>query len=321
MSEYIVCTFYHFTALDDPQTMREKLTDLMHEHAMKGTILLAHEGINGTVAGTRAAVDVLKDFLKADARFAGILFKESFDSEIPFKRTKVRLKKEIVTMGVPEIDPRQQVGTYVKPEAWNELISNPDVVLIDSRNDYEYEVGTFEKAINPLTRSFREFPDYVKKNLVAQKRTKVAMFCTGGIRCEKSTAYLKNLGFDEVYHLEGGILKYLEDIPPEESLWRGECFVFDERVTVDHDLKRGDYVLCRACRFPVSKADQQSDKFVHGISCPRCFDLTSDEEKARFAEREKQVELAEQRGEPHIGSDVALVQAQRRQEKMRRDQL
>ena len=281
MADYVVCTFYRFVTVDDVPEMRQQLLHLLQQNEMRGTILLAGEGINGTVAGAREAVDALKSFLQADARFAGMVYKESPASEMPFKRSKVKIKKEIVA-GVG-------VG----------------------------EGGRFENAVNPQTQSFREFPEYVEKNLAANKQTKVAMFCTGGIRCEKSTAYLKNLGFDEVYHLEGGILKYLEEVPEEKSLWRGECFVFDERVTVNHDLQRGDFVLCRACRKPLSKAEQQSDKFVPGVSCPHCYDRTSDEKKARFAERERQMQLAEQRSEPHLGAEAAKLFELRRREKVK----
>ncbi|KZX83117.1 hypothetical protein A3717_34925, partial [Alcanivorax sp. HI0013] len=210
----------------------------------------------------------------------------------PFLRTKVKLKKEIVTMGVEGIDPNRTVGTYLSPQEWNAVISDPETLLIDTRNDYEVEVGTFKGAINPETRTFREFPEYVKETLDPARHKKVAMFCTGGIRCEKSTAYLKEQGFEEVYHLKGGILKYLEEMPKEESLWEGECFVFDERVTVDHDLNPGEFDQCHACRRPISEEEKASEKFQLGVSCPKCFDESSPEQKARFAERQKQIELA-----------------------------
>jgi UPF0176 protein len=220
-------------------------------------------------------------------------------------------------MGVEGIDPNHIVGTYVKPKDWNALINDPEVLVVDTRNDYEYQVGTFKHALNPDTETFREFPDYVKQNLDPEKHKKVAMFCTGGIRCEKSTAYMKEQGFEEVYHLEGGILKYLEDVPEEETLWEGECFVFDERVTVNHALEKGKYDQCNACRMPITKEEQQSEKFVHGVSCPHCFDKTTDEQKARFREREKQMQLAQQRGEAHIGADSAETIAKRKQEKQK----
>jgi len=308
----VVCALYHFVTLDDPAALREPLFDLMERHGLRGTLLLAHEGINGTVAGTRPGVDALIDWLRADARFAGISLKESFDEEMPFLRAKVKLKKEIVTMGIEGIDPREIAGTYVKPTEWNDVISDPDVTVIDTRNDYEVEIGTFHNAINPATASFREFPDFARKHLDPQKNRKVAMFCTGGIRCEKSTAYLKSLGFEEVYHLEGGILKYLEEVPEDESLWEGECFVFDNRVTVDHALERGHYDQCHACRMPIDDNDKASNAYVPGVSCPHCIDKHSEERRRRFREREKQVRLARQRGEDHLGTDGAAAQRLRK---------
>jgi len=277
----------------------------MHAYNVRGTLLLAHEGINGTVAGSRADIDALLEFLQKDERLANISFKESFVDEMPFLRTRVKLKKEIVTIGVEGIDPKRSVGTYVKPKDWNALISDPDVVVVDTRNDYEVLVGTFKNALNPDTESFRQFPKYVKENLDPTKNKKVAMFCTGGIRCEKSTAYLKEQGFEEVYHLEGGILKYLEEVPEQDTLWQGECFVFDERVTVNHALEKGTYDLCNGCRMPITEQDKLREKYQHGVSCPHCFDKTTPEQKARFEERQKQMDLAQQRGENHIGADMA----------------
>jgi len=315
MSHIVVCALYKFVTLDNFQLIQQPLLNLMHQHDIKGTLLLAREGINGTVASQRESIDKLLDFLHSDPRLANINYKESYTNEPPFLRSRVKLKKEIVTMGIEGIDPKRVVGTYVKPTDWNALISDPDVLLVDTRNDYEVQVGTFKDALNPKTDSFREFPDYVKQQLDPKKHTKVAMFCTGGIRCEKSTAYLKEQGFDEVYHLQGGILKYLEEVPAEESLWQGECFVFDERVTVNHQLTKGDYEQCNACRMPITAEDMQSEKYQHGISCPHCFDKTSAQQKARFAEREKQMQLAQQRGEIHIGSETAKVIAANRAKK------
>ncbi|KZZ49126.1 hypothetical protein A3759_26830, partial [Thalassolituus sp. HI0120] len=237
----VVCAMYKFVTLENFEAIRQPLLDVMTANEVKGTLLLAQEGINGTVASDRKGIDALLDWLQQDERLANIVYKESFDDNMPFYRTKVKLKKEIVTMGVEGIDPKQVVGTYVKPKDWNALISDPDVVLVDTRNDYEVEVGTFKNAIDPRTKTFREFPQYVEDNMNPAKQKKVAMFCTGGIRCEKSTAYMKEQGFEEVYHLEGGILKYLEEVPAEESLWQGECFVFDNRVTVNHQLEKGNY--------------------------------------------------------------------------------
>ncbi|TCI03374.1 rhodanese-related sulfurtransferase [Corallincola luteus] len=315
MSDIVVCALYKFVSLPDFEQLRQPLLDTMNQHQIRGTLLLAAEGINGTVAGSRKGVDGLLQWLSQDPRLANIEHKESFTDQAPFHRTKVKLKKEIVTMGVEGIDPQQVVGTYVEPKDWNELISDPDVVLVDTRNDYEIQVGTFQGAVNPQTESFREFPDYVAKNLDKKQHKKVAMFCTGGIRCEKSTAYLKEQGFDEVYHLKGGILKYLEEVPEENTLWQGECFVFDERVTVNHQMEKGNYDQCNACRLPITEQDKQSEKFALGISCPHCYDKVTDEQRARFAERQKQVELAKHRGEAHIGADAAEAIAQRKQRK------
>ncbi|MDD5273174.1 MAG: rhodanese-related sulfurtransferase, partial [Methylovulum sp.] len=244
--------------------------------------------------------------------------KESYTDTLPFNRPKVKLKKEIVTLGIEGIDPQRVVGTYVNPKDWNQLIQDPNVILIDTRNDYEYQVGTFKNAINPKTDSFRQFPEFVKTQLDPNTHKKVAMFCTGGIRCEKSTAYLKEQGFSEVYHLKGGILKYLEDVPEQDTLWQGECFVFDERVTVNHQLEKGGYDQCNACRLPITEADKASVHYQQGVSCPHCYDKASNEQKARFAEREKQMALARQRGEAHIGADAAKALAAKREAKQHR---
>jgi len=315
MSHIVVCALYKFVTLDNYQTIQQPLLKLMLDRDIKGTLLLAQEGINGTIAGSRDSIDHLLALLKNDPRLADVSYKESYTDQMPFLRSRVKLKKEIVTMGIEGIDPKQVVGTYVKPTDWNDLISDPEVLLVDTRNDYEVQVGTFKDALNPKTDSFREFPDYVKQQLDPKKHTKVAMFCTGGIRCEKSTAFLKEQGFDEVYHLQGGILKYLEEVPAEQSLWEGECFVFDERVTVNHQLEKGDYEQCNACRMPITAEDQASEKYQHGVSCPHCFDTTSEQQKARFAEREKQMQLAQQRGQTHIGGDTAKVIAANRAKK------
>ncbi|MDO9104428.1 MAG: rhodanese-related sulfurtransferase [Methylovulum sp.] len=318
MSQIVVCALYKFVTLENFQTLRQPLHDVMEENQVRGTLLLAHEGINGTVAGSRYAVDTLLDWLRNDPRLSDIDYKESHTEHMPFNRAKVKLKKEIVTMGVEGIDPKRVVGTYVSPKDWNKLISEPDLILVDTRNDYEYKVGTFKNALNPNTVSFREFPRYVQENLSPERHKKVAMFCTGGIRCEKSTAFMKEQGFAEVYHLKGGILKYLEEVPSEESMWEGECFVFDERVTVNHQLEKGQYEQCNACRMPITEADKVSDKYQHGISCPHCYDIASAEQKARFAEREKQMQLAKQRGEAHIGADAARALIAKREAKIRR---
>lgn len=312
----VVAAMYRFVRLDDYQALRAPLHRVLLDNQVKGTLLLAREGLNGTIAGSREGIDAVLAWLGNDERFAGIEVKESHTDENPFYRTKVKLKNEIVTMGVEDIDPNQVVGTYVSPAEWNRLIADPDVLVIDTRNDYEYQIGTFERAVNPQTQSFREFPEFVEQNLDPTRHRKVAMFCTGGIRCEKSTAYLKQRGFDEVYHLKGGILKYLEDVPEEESLWRGECFVFDNRVTVNHQLERGSYDQCHACRMPITEEEKQSEHYRPGISCPHCADHHSQEQLARFAERERQMQLARERGEVHIGEPMSLIIRERRRQKL-----
>ncbi|ASJ96971.1 MULTISPECIES: oxygen-dependent tRNA uridine(34) hydroxylase TrhO [Shewanella] len=320
MSQVVVCALYKFVSLPGFAALQQPLLKEMESLGIKGTLLLASEGINGTVAGSQAGIEALLAWLDGQSGLDNIVYKLSFDDEMPFYRTKVKLKKEIVTMGVEGVDPRKVVGTYVKPKDWNKLISDPEVLLIDTRNDYEVSIGTFKNAVDPKTQTFREFPDYVKQNLDPSQHKKVAMFCTGGIRCEKSTAYLKEQGFDEVYHLEGGVLKYLEEVQPEESLWEGECFVFDNRVSVNHNLEKGQYDQCNACRLPITEEDKQSEHYVQGVSCPHCIDKLSEKQRKRFLERERQVQLAKARGESHIGSDVKQVIDQRRQDKTQRRQ-
>ena len=302
MSQYVVAALYRFVTLDDYRTMREPLLDVCREQGVKGTLLLAAEGINGTIAGTREGIDTVLHYLRADSRLTALEHKESLDERMPFYRMKVKLKKEIVTMGVSDIDPNRVVGTYVKPRDWNDLINDPDVLLIDTRNDYECEIGTFRGAVNPHTESFREFPGYVREHLDPGKQKKVAMFCTGGIRCEKASAFMLQEGFEEVYHLQGGILKYLEEVPHKDSAWEGECYVFDNRVAVNHNLDKGSYDLCYGCRLPITEADKASNKYRPGISCPRCADSLSPEQVARFEERQRQMELAAERGESHVGA-------------------
>ena len=315
MNQFVVCALYKFVALEDYKAIRQPLLEAMESNGIKGTLLLASEGINGTVSGTQEGIDALLAWLNSDDRFNPISFKLSYHDNQPFYRTKVKLKKEIVTMGVEGIDPRKTVGTYVKPKDWNALISDPDVLLIDTRNDYEIEIGTFEHAVNPNTKTFREFPEYVKNNLDPKKNKKVAMFCTGGIRCEKSTAYLKEQGFEEVYHLEGGILQYLEYVPKEDTLWKGDCFVFDNRVAVNHDLEKSEYDQCYACRLPITDEDKASDKYEQGVSCPQCYGTHTEEQIARFREREKQINLARARNEEHVGTEARDVMEARRKAK------
>ncbi len=321
MNQVVVSALYKFVTLEHFTELRKPLLHFMQDQGIRGTILLAREGINGTVAGSQEAIDALHAWFDTQPGLENIVDKRSYHQDIPFNRAKVKLKKEIVTLGVEGIDPKKIVGTYVKPRDWNRLIADENVTVVDTRNDYEVKIGTFKGAINPETTTFREFPEYVKQHLDPQKNRKVAMFCTGGIRCEKSTAYLKELGFDEVYHLEGGILKYLEEVPESESLWEGECFVFDERVTVNHALEKGHYLQCHACRFPITEADKQHPSYVQGVSCHHCINHQTPEQKQRYLEREKQSQLARQRGEPHIGGDVADIIVHRRNMKRQRNSM
>ncbi len=317
-TQYVTCALYKFVALPNYGSIRHPLLKVMTEDQVYGTLLLAAEGINGTISGTRENIDSVLHWIGQQPGLENIDTKESFDDEIPFYRTKVKLKKEIVTMGVEGIDPRQVVGTYVKPEDWNDLISDPDVLVVDTRNDYEVQIGTFKNAKDPKTTSFREFPEWANNNIDRTSNKKIAMFCTGGIRCEKSTAYMKEQGFDQVYHLEGGILKYLEQVPKDQSLWQGECFVFDNRVAVDQDLKRGSYDQCHACRMPITEQEKNLDSYQEGLSCHHCYGILSEEQKQRFAQRQKQVQLAKARGEEHIGSAAQQDTERRRAEKKAR---
>jgi UPF0176 protein len=302
---YLTAAFYKFVALPDFEARKPPLLALCQEHQVKGLILLASEGINSTIAGAADGVRAVLDYLRADPLLADLQHKESWSHKAPFHRMKVRLKKEIVTMQVPGISPTHMAGTYVKPADWNALIADPDVLVVDTRNDYEVEIGSFAHAINPQLKTFAELPAWLdaQPQLAAAsgKKPKVAMFCTGGIRCEKSTAYLRARGFEEVFHLEGGILKYLETVAPEDSLWQGECFVFDERVSVGHGLKPGPHALCRACRQPLEPGATESPLFEAGVSCPRCHAGTSDAQKNGARERQRQWELAKARQQTHIG--------------------
>lgn len=304
---FSVCALYQFVRLEDFEVFRTPLHALMEKLAVKGTILLALEGINGTIAGSESGIDEVLKFLQEDGRFNNLEIKFSRSEALPFKRLKVKLKKEIVTLGVANIDPKSSVGTYVAPKDWNDLISDPEVVLIDTRNNYEHEIGSFQGAINPNTETFREFPAYTKDNLEQYRGKKIAMFCTGGIRCEKSTAYLKSCGFESVYHLQGGILKYLEEVEKDQSLWQGECFVFDERVAVKHNLEQGQYDQCHACRYPITSDDKEHVHYEKGVSCPRCYGSRDEVQISRYRERQKQVELANARGQAHIGDGAAQI--------------
>ena len=305
---FLTAALYKFVDLPDFADLQAPLQACCEANAVKGTLILAQEGINGTIAGPEDGVRAVLAFLRADRRLASLAHKESWSPLPPFSRMKVKLKKEIVTLRVPELDPNKTVGQYVKPSDWNALISDPDVVVIDTRNDYEVAIGTFKGAINPNIKNFVQLPAWLdaqdKLRSDAPKKPKVAMFCTGGIRCEKSTALMKMRGFDEVYHLEGGILKYLEEIPPEQSTWEGECFVFDERVSVRHGLHVGSHELCRSCRWPLSEEDKRSPHYVLGVSCAHCHDQRSPEQKEKLAERQRQVELAEAQGRMHVGAKM-----------------
>jgi UPF0176 protein len=301
---FTVCALYHFTRFEDPAALRAPLLAVCRDNAITGTLLLAKEGINGTVAGPEVGINALLTHLRALPGCNDLEWKLSTAQDRPFARMKVRLKKEIVTMGVPDVDPRAKVGHYVQPSEWNELIQSPDVAVIDTRNDYEVAIGTFEGAVDPKTDSFREFPEWWEKNKDRFHNKRIAMFCTGGIRCEKSANYLISQGVEEVYHLKGGILKYLEEVPQAQSTWQGECFVFDGRVSVGHGLKEGPHLLCHACRRPILPDDKNRLEYEHGVSCHLCIDETSAEDKARFRERQKQIRLAEARGERHLHADV-----------------
>ena len=299
-----VAALYQFTPFDDPARLRDPLLDACTANDVKGTLLLAREGINGTIAGKAGGIDAVLSHVRRLPGCEALDVKFSHAEAMPFNRMKVRVKREIVTMGEPDIDPTASAGSYVAPEDWNALISDPETLVIDTRNDYEVAIGSFRNAVDPHTASFRQFPEWFRahREELLAGRKKVAMFCTGGIRCEKSTSFLRSEGVDEVYHLKGGILKYLEDVPQEESLWDGECFVFDERVSVAHGLAQGTHGLCRACRRPISEADRSSAHFVEGISCPHCVEERGDDQRARYAERQRQEELAASRGTSHVGA-------------------
>lgn len=302
-----ICALYKFTRLDDFEEIQDPLKLFLDSLNIRGTLLLAREGVNGTIAGDNESIMKSLDYLQKDKRLVGLEYKFSYSEKPPFKRLKVKLKKEIVTLGVSNIDPTFSSGTYVKPADWNELINDPDVVLIDTRNNYEFEIGSFKGSINPNTETFRQFPAYTKNNLEKYRDKKIAMFCTGGIRCEKSTAYLKSKGFENVFHLQGGILKYLEEVKEDDSLWEGECFVFDDRVAVKHNLELGKYDQCHACRFPITEEDKEHPHYEKGTSCPRCYGTKNLSQVNRYREREKQVQLAKSRGESHIGDDANNV--------------
>ena len=300
---YAIFALYHFCDLDNLPHWQEKLLSFGHAHDIKGTLLLAHEGINGTVSGPRDSLLALIQLLKEHPPLASLTYKESSFIKQPFLRLKVKIKKEIVSIGC-DTNPAQVRGQYVSPVEWNEILKDPSIPVIDTRNDYEYAIGTFKNAINPQTTHFRQFPNYIKENFDPNKHKKVAMFCTGGIRCEKASSHMLLEGFETVYHLEGGILKYLEEIPEQESMWEGECFVFDQRIAVTHGLKKGQYDQCHACRWPITEQDKDHPDYVVGVSCARCIQRTSSEKKASLSERQKQIHLAKNHGKSHLGQII-----------------
>ena len=302
-SPLTVAALYKFAPLENLDQKRQLLLDLCERNEVLGTFLLAEEGINGTVAGSPEAIHIVIDWIRSWQEIEQLEVKFSKSDSRNFRRMKVRIKKEIVTMGMENVDPLNQSGEYIEPGDWNQFITQDEVMVIDTRNTYEVSMGKFKDAINPNTENFSEFPDWLDDlSNIEDKTQKIAMYCTGGIRCEKATAYMKQIGFENVFQLKGGILKYLEEIPKAESMWEGECFVFDERVSVGHNLKVGSYALCHACRHAINEHDKLSPLYQLGISCPKCYKITSDIQKKRFKERQKQVDLAKARNEVHIGS-------------------
>lgn len=316
-----VVALYAFVAIDDGNALKARLDALCRAQGLRGTLLLAHEGINGTVAGSHGGVQALLDLLAADGRFGGLDWKESFAPARPFHRMKVRWKDEIVTIGRPDVDPTRRVGTYVDAAGWNALLADPDVVVIDTRNHYEVRLGTFPGAIDPLTQSFSEFPAFVERALDPAKHRKVAMFCTGGIRCEKASSLMLDAGFEQVFHLKGGILRYLETTPADQSRWQGDCFVFDERVAVTHGLAPTAAVVCFNCRMPLTVADQADSRYERDVSCPHCADGVSDTRRAGLRERARQLALALERGEEHIGDIAPIIERRRAEKRARRGDL
>jgi UPF0176 protein len=308
MDSYLTTTFYHFVKIEEYKKLQPVIQKFCDKSFIKGTILLASEGINGTLSADEKNINGFHHFIKNDERFKNkfknISHKESWAKKNPFYRMKVKLKKEIVTLGVEGISPTKKVGKYVKPDEWNELISDPDTIIIDTRNTYEVDIGSFKGAVNPKTKSFRELPQFLEKNIKKYKGKKIAMFCTGGIRCEKATSFLVEKGIENVFHLQGGILKYLEKISKEKSLWEGECFVFDQRVAVTHKLKEGKYNQCFACRHPLSPDEMLSEQYKKGTSCPYCYNKLSNKKKSSLLERQKQIDLSRIKGEEHIGKII-----------------
>ncbi|MES2663563.1 MAG: rhodanese-related sulfurtransferase, partial [Pseudomonadota bacterium] len=302
LPSFTVLALYRFVDFERFESFQIPLLDFCKKHGLKGTLLIAKEGLNGTIAGSSDSIAEFLNFLRQQPEFVDIDGQYSHCEKPPFLRMKVKLKQEIVSLGVDTIDPKQQVGIYVQPEEWNQLIANPDTLIIDTRNRYEFDIGTFSGAINPETDAFREFPEFEKKHLAEHKDKPIAMFCTGGIRCEKATSFLLSQGYNQVYHLKGGILNYLANVKTSESLWQGECFVFDERVTVDHHVQPGTYDMCHACRYPITEADKLSDDYKPGVSCPHCIGQKNSEQLQRYTERQKQMQLAKDRQTIHLGA-------------------
>jgi len=301
---YKVAALYKFQSISNPKEIQSLIRDSLNKLNITGTILVGFEGLNGTISGEPQNITNAITFLKSINGFSSLDIKYSSSKKNPFIRLKVKLKKEIVTIGDENVNPNKVVGEYVDPNNWNDLISHEDTIVIDTRNNYEYSIGTFKNSINPKTTKFRDFPEWVESNGftdIDKKSKKVAMFCTGGIRCEKASSFMKDKGFEDVYHLKGGILKYLESIPEDESMWQGECFVFDDRVSVNHQLMPGSYDMCHGCRMPITDNDKASVKYIKGVACPQCFDTTTEEQKSRYKSRQKQVELSKSRNERHIG--------------------
>ena len=300
-----VAALYKFSEIDNPLEVQISLKKILKKLSIYGTILVGSEGINGTIsAKNEKNLNKALMHLKNLKGFNDLDIKFSDSKKNPFVRLKIKLKQEIVTIGDKSIDPTKSVGEYVNPEDWNSLLEEENILLIDTRNDYEYSIGSFKDSINPKTQKFRDFPKWLKNQDFTNEdknNKKVAMFCTGGIRCEKASSLMKNEGFKKVYHLKGGILKYFESVSKEKSLWNGECFVFDDRVSVKHDLSVGDYDMCHGCRMPITETDKTSQKYIRGVSCPNCYDQTTEEQKSRYMSRQKQVDLAKQRNQKHIG--------------------
>ena len=299
-----IIALYRFCEIANPKNLQKTLKKELKNLKILGTIIIGSEGINGTVSGSKTNLNKAIKFLRSDSRFSDLDIKASFSRKAPFLRLKVKIKNEIVTMGINNIKPTIHAGKYVNYDQWNTLLNDEDTILIDTRNDYEYSIGTFKNSINPETSNFREFPKWVKKQKFTEEiknHKKIAMFCTGGIRCEKASSFMKKEGFKNVYHLKGGILKYLENTNLKNSLWQGECFVFDDRVSVKHDLSEGAYDLCHGCRTPITEQEKLSKDYVRGVSCSHCISKKSSVQVQRYKSRQKQINLAKAKNKSHLG--------------------